>query len=48
MNERLHEGSHKMPWDGRDDQGRPAAAGVYFVRLCGERSAESTKVMLVK
>lgn len=26
-------GSHMVPWDGRDDGGRPVGAGIYFVRL---------------
>jgi hypothetical protein len=26
-------GSHLVPWDGRDDGGRPVGAGIYFVRL---------------
>lgn len=30
---RLPEGHHDVAWDGRDDAGRPAASGVYFVRL---------------
>jgi len=26
-------GVHAMHWDGRDSRGRPAATGIYFVRL---------------
>lgn len=26
-------GTHRIPWDGNDDLGRPVAAGVYLVRL---------------
>jgi hypothetical protein len=26
-------GIHRLGWDGRDDQGHPASAGVYFVQL---------------
>ncbi|MFA6107461.1 MAG: FlgD immunoglobulin-like domain containing protein [Candidatus Latescibacterota bacterium] len=26
-------GRHEVPWDGRDDEGRPAATGVYVARL---------------
>ena len=29
----LPAGSHTRFWEGRDDQGRPVAAGVYFWRL---------------
>jgi flagellar hook assembly protein FlgD len=26
-------GEYRLGWDGRDDHGSPAAAGVYYVRL---------------
>ena len=29
----LKAGIHEVSWEGRDDQGRPVAAGVYFYRL---------------
>jgi len=29
----LEPGPHQVTWDGRDEQGRSAASGVYFVRL---------------
>ncbi len=29
-------GEHAVTWDGRDDAGRAAASGVYYVRLVGE------------
>jgi flagellar hook assembly protein FlgD len=29
----LAAGEHRVPWDGRDQSGRSAAAGAYFVRL---------------
>lgn len=36
----LAAGRHHVTWDGRDGFGRPAPAGVYFIRLrCGPRSA---------
>jgi len=32
-------GDHQMTWDGRDDDGRPCAAGIYFAVLeAGERT----------
>jgi flagellar hook assembly protein FlgD len=30
---RLEAGTQNIAWDGRDDDGRPAAGGIYFVRL---------------
>jgi hypothetical protein len=29
-------GEHRVAWDGRDDGGRPVAAGLYFVRLAAD------------
>jgi len=38
-------GTHRIPWDGRDDAGRLAAAGVYFVRVGGESPVAVRKVV---
>lgn len=44
---RLAAGAHRFAWDGRDDHGRRAPAGVYFVRLgAAGRSMESKLVKL--
>ena len=40
-------GVHRATWDGRDGEGRPMAAGIYFVRLFtpqGERSLRIVRV----
>jgi subtilisin-like proprotein convertase family protein len=37
-----------MEWDGRDDQGRAIAAGVYLVRLSVNRRTTSTKMVAVR
>ena len=42
-------GSHRTVWDGTTDGGRPAADGVYFVRLdAGENATRTRKVVLVR
>ena len=33
--ETLTAGHYRTPWNGRDDEGRPAASGVYLYRLSG-------------
>lgn len=33
-------GTFRIPWDGKDDQGRPVPAGPYLLRLRGEMMAE--------
>lgn len=47
----LHDGSlpagaGETTWDGRDQSGRPAAAGVYFLRLATPRSVETRKLVV--
>ncbi len=39
---------HRVDWDGRDSQGKAAAAGCYFVLLRGQTHTQSVKVMLVR
>jgi hypothetical protein len=38
-------GEHRATWDGRNDAGRPAAAGVYFVRLRTEQGSFRAKIV---
>jgi hypothetical protein len=39
---------HRVEWDGRDSQGKAAAAGCFFVLLRGQAHTQSVKVMLVR
>ena len=41
----LAAGSHRFAWNGRDERGRPATAGVYFVRLEGNGRPLETKLV---
>jgi len=41
-------GPHRVDWDGRNDAGRPLAAGVYFVRLATEIDAGLRRVVLLR
>ncbi len=41
-------GSHKVSWQGDDDQGRPVSAGIYFCRLTAEKSAYTHKIVLIR
>jgi YVTN family beta-propeller protein len=41
-------GRHEIPWDGRTAQGRPAASGVYFVRLRASGETSTIKAVLLK
>jgi len=40
---------HKAPWDGRDEEGRELASGVYLYRLqTGEHKLETRKLLLLR
>ncbi len=42
-------GQHRLVWDGRDDQGRRLASGIYYVRLqVNGRDRASSKVVVLK
>ncbi len=41
-------GSHELIWNGRDEAGRPAATGVYFVRLLSAEGLDSHKLVLLR
>jgi len=41
-------GPQAVMWDGRDDRGRPAASGVYFVRLESGGQVRNGKMALIK
>ena len=45
---RLGPGWHDVVWDGRDDDHRQVASGVYFCRLESQGSASVKKVVLLK
>lgn len=48
VSRQLAAGKHEVVWDGRDQNGLPAASGVYFYRLvCGE-FMETKKMIMVK
>jgi len=41
-------GRHRVTWDGRDRNGRPAATGVYFYELKTGSERQTRKMLLVK
>lgn len=45
---RLSAGSHLIPWDGRDDAGREASAGVYFTRVSTPEGTQTAKLVRVR
>jgi len=41
-------GEHTLVWDGRDDRGRPAGSGTYFLRMEADGYRASQKMALIK
>jgi len=44
----LEAGEHRLEWDGRDDRGRLAAAGVYYVRLQSPHAQYTRKLTFLR
>lgn len=44
----LPAGEHLLRWDGRDARGRPAATGVYFVRLEAGAASRALRIVLLR
>jgi len=44
----LPAGPHALRWDGADDRGAPAAAGVYFARAAAGDAVQVVKLALIK
>jgi len=41
-------GPHRLVWDGRDDNNRPVASGVYLYRLETDGFVKTRKMLLMK
>jgi len=41
-------GEHQADWDGRDDGGRAASAGLYFLRLSADRPLRQMKLVKIR
>ena len=46
MDEVRPAGEHVLPWDGKNDSGKPVASGTYFCRLEAGEKVFSRKVLL--
>ena len=44
----LAAGEHRLPWDGRDGDGQPVAAGVYLVRLHQGHEMQVRKIVKIE
>jgi flagellar hook assembly protein FlgD len=41
-------GKHTVTWNGRDERGKPAAPGIYFVRVGLGNERAGSKIVLVR
>ncbi|HNW55778.1 MAG TPA: FlgD immunoglobulin-like domain containing protein [bacterium] len=48
INQTVSSGEHQFIWDGKKDNGQPAAAGVYFYNLKSDRYTHTGKILLLK
>ncbi len=48
LHEHRTEGTHQLSWDGRDDNGREQAPGIYFLRLESGGSICRSKLILMR
>jgi flagellar hook assembly protein FlgD len=48
FNEQQQGGSYQISWDGRDGQGRPVAAGIYFYHLHVGQTTYVKKMVMIE
>jgi len=48
INEVRSAGAYHVIWDGRGDDGKPAASGIYFYRLTADQFEETRRMVLAK
>ncbi len=47
-NSQMNAGSHKLTWNGTDNNGRNVTSGIYFYKLSHNGTTETRKMMLMK
>jgi flagellar hook assembly protein FlgD len=48
VNEPLTSGQHTVTWDGKDDNGKALASGMYLCRISSAGKQETHKMLLMK
>ncbi len=48
LREELRQGAHTIPWDGRDDLGRPLPSAVYWIRAAAGEDLGTASVLRLK
>jgi flagellar hook assembly protein FlgD len=44
----LEAGQHRLVWDGTDEQGHPAASGIYLCRLAAADRQQTRRLLLLR
>jgi len=44
----MPKGAHEASWDGKDRDGHPVAAGIYWLRVSLDGQAEAKRMVLLK
>jgi flagellar hook assembly protein FlgD len=48
INNEIPKGSHRIVWDGKDNNGRAVSSGLYLVRIGIGNKVDTHKVMMLK
>jgi hypothetical protein len=48
ISQNMNAGNHTVVWNGKDNNGRSVASGIYFYRMNTEKSSFTKKMMLIK
>lgn len=48
INGHLHQGNHKVIWNGQDENNRKVASGVYFYKLSQDEKEQTKKMIMLK
>ena len=48
LNKQLQAGEYSVNWDGKSDDGRPMASGIYFYNLRSDGFEDSKKMVILK
>ncbi|NQV17643.1 MAG: C10 family peptidase [Armatimonadetes bacterium] len=48
LKEQIESGEHRITWDGKDDNKKPVASGIYFYKISAGKETKVKKMLLLK
>nr|HPR18713.1 FlgD immunoglobulin-like domain containing protein [Candidatus Cloacimonadota bacterium] len=48
VDETMAAGEHKVVWEGKNDRGKPAASGIYFIKIHTPQANRFLRTLLLK